>query len=33
MNIENIIKIIREVKVLLNHFKKDPDLKKEFLLD
>ena len=33
MNIIDLIKIIREVKVLLDHFREDPEFNKKLLLD
>lgn len=33
MNIIDIIKIIREVKILLDHFREDPEFNKKLLLD
>ena len=33
MNIIHIIKIIREIKVLLKHFRKNPEINNEILAD
>ena len=33
MNIIQIIKVIRETKVLLDHFRKDPEINNKLLLD
>jgi hypothetical protein len=33
MNIVNIIKIIREIKVLLDHFREIPEINNKLLLD
>jgi hypothetical protein len=33
MNIINIVKAIREIRVLLDHFKEFPEINKKLLLD